>query len=408
MEAVPMTIQRALLRSMLWTLGFASLAGVLLVLTPQRHLTGRLFLTGLWSAASIGIAMSVARILVLKKGGTSGLIGLGVVVVSFATGLVAIWIGLVWPSHDWHLGLTALVLLGSGLVAACMLRLAAAEWGRFAGRFGALMSAVVFLLVTLAIWGEQIGLRDESLRIGITASLLSSLAIVAIACLIGGPDRPRWMAVRALGLVCSLAAFIIGLNDVWSEISALNTTFVQCVIIACVAGFSNLVIRFPLPSSQRWFACGTAVSGLLTGTSLSALLHVSGFVWISASDMLVRLSAGLGIITACATLALMVLYRMNRRVGAAAGAPAVGIGSVLLTCPRCRTRQDAPLGTCGCRGCGLLISVSVAEPRCEACGYITLDLRGDRCPECGAGLTPRGRALSAGSTPPLPNAAAST
>ncbi|MBL8999770.1 MAG: hypothetical protein JNK25_01380 [Phycisphaerae bacterium] len=403
-----MTIQRALLRSMLWTLGFAALAGVLLVLTPQRHLTGRLFLTGLWSAASIGIAMSVARFLVVEKGGASGLIGLGVVVVSFVTGLMAIWIGLVWPGHDWRLGLTALVLLGSGLVAAGMFRLAAAEWGRFAGRFGASMCAVVFLLVTLAIWGDRIGFGNETLEIGMTASLLTWLSIVAIACLIGGRDQPLGLAVRALGLLCTLAALIIGLNNVWSDIKSLSTTFTQCVIIACVAGFSNLVIRFPLPSSQRWLACGAAVSGLLTGVSVSALLHVSGFEWVTPSDTLVRLSAGLGIITACATLALVVLYRMNRRVGAAAGTPAIGIGSVLLTCPRCRTRQDAPIGTSGCRGCGLLISVSVAEPRCEACGYITLDLRGDRCPECGAGLTPRGRPFSAGSMPPSPNAAAST
>ena len=89
-----------------------------------------------------------------------------------------------------------------------------------------------------------------------------------------------------------------------------------------------------------------------------------------------------GIISACSTMAVLVIYRLHRR-SPATSTVAAKITAIHMTCPHCGCRCEAKIGETACSGCGLLITLAVREPCCEKCDYPLLDLRGSVCPECG-------------------------
>ena len=81
-------------------------------------------------------------------------------------------------------------------------------------------------------------------------------------------------------------------------------------------------------------------------------------------EMLGRLAGATAIIGGCGTLALLVLARINQRVVPVAVSLA-DLREVILTCPRCRSRQTIALGSGKCGTCGLVIQVRVQEPENE-------------------------------------------
>lgn len=357
--------------------------------------------------------MPVARLLDIERARAGALCGLGVIVSAFSVGLLGVWIGLLYPALDWRVGLSALALAFCGTVASVMVTLLASAAGRVSGMVGLAASVASFVLLLGSIWASTIGIGAYDNEMGETVLHLAPLAALACACLVGIREKfSLWTLARILGGVCITAAFVMGMFAVWIAPGGDPTWYAECIIIAVVVAHANLIIRVPLPAKQRWFAWGTIGSMVATAACASYLNFITrGFDQYFSDDLLPRVAAALGIITGCATLAMIVLNRINRRAGPGHSAPLSQFTSVLLACPRCGRKQHAPVGRSGCTGCGLLLTLGVAEPRCPACEYVTLDLKTDTCPECGARLFPKGVAIPAGDplggglTPPRPSAA---
>ncbi len=98
-------------------------------------------------------------------------------------------------------------------------------------------------------------------------------------------------------------------------------------------------------------------------------------------EVLGRLAAAGAIVAGCATLAVMVLVRMNRKVDFET--LSVELAEITVVCPRCSKKQAIPVGGAICSGCELRISITIEEPRCPKCDYLLYGLPSDRCPECG-------------------------
>jgi ribosomal protein L37E len=80
-------------------------------------------------------------------------------------------------------------------------------------------------------------------------------------------------------------------------------------------------------------------------------------------------------------MAMVVLIAFNRRTELPARA--AGLVEMTAVCPRCRRKQQLPIGDAACSACGLKISIRIEEPCCPECGYLLYQLTSDRCPECG-------------------------
>ena len=113
-----MPLRRILLKGMLWSLGFAAVAGVLTVLTRGGDWAWRVVGTGFMTAAACGLMLAMVKLVDLEKTRLSGLIGMAAVVIEFLIGLMLIWDlpGLLWGRWEEELALT-MVFLALGAVA---------------------------------------------------------------------------------------------------------------------------------------------------------------------------------------------------------------------------------------------------------------------------------------------------
>jgi len=68
------------------------------------------------------------------------------------------------------------------------------------------------------------------------------------------------------------------------------------------------------------------------------------------------------------------------------GTPGTELKNITLRCPRCTKEQTLPLGEGACAECRLIIKTAIEVPACKQCGYDISMIRGEKCPECGAGI----------------------
>ena len=105
--------------------------------------------------------------------------------------------------------------------------------------------------------------------------------------------------------------------------------------------------------------------------------------------------AALGILTGCGAICVPILHRLSAM-------PVVEhmVTTKLmltLTCPRCESRQELPVGHSKCSKCGLRMNIEIEEEHCSKCGYVLYKLTSDRCPECGTPIGPQSAAEGGGS-----------
>ncbi len=109
-------------------------------------------------------------------------------------------------------------------------------------------------------------------------------------------------------------------------------------------------------------------------------------------DLLARCAGAAGVVASCASLALLVVVRINKRVVA----PTVHLDDVKelsILCAGCGRKLILPVGRSACTMCRMEYEIRVQEPQCVQCGYSLYNLTSDRCPECGL-VIHRGEALN--------------
>lgn len=385
---------------MLALVGLAALAGVATIFLPAKEFLARIAGTLITCAFAIALALPASKKLDREETRPMGLAMLTAIVPCFVLVLASIWIGL---AFGWRVELevffTAMHYAACAVVLLVALGLSRGEATRVSGRLGIVAALACLVLGVPAIWAERLGFGtwDIQAKLWGTSWLVFWTTVLAGMSLYAVTTRTTpW---RWIGVLAAAAALLMGLYGIWNELKDPPVWFVQALIVALAIGMANVLHTLKLEGVQRYVALGTIGTVLLTATLLSYLNFISeGFRRdISNDELLVRLIAAGSIVSACGLLAITIFLAANRRALVTTSASVKEIRSVKVTCPRCATKVDAAAAAGGarsrCGGCGLLFVIELAEPRCVKCDYNLLDLKGDRCPECG---TPVAESMQAG------------
>lgn len=369
-----MDLQKRLLRSMLWLLGLAAAAGVLAVFLSTQ-IMGRVAGTALIGAVALAVSMPLSRWLDDPKKRQSGLIGLGGILLSFVVSLAAIWIDVL--STSWQvearLGLTGALLAVSACSIAGIHALRTTAAGRLAAPIGYWGLTLTSLCFVVALWIKS----DE---LGLTGLyFLATIACCGFSLVGIGLERRHW---RWVGVLASLAAFALAIAGTWFVHSNDPSVYVLLITTAGAIAYAIVMLRLPLGDARFWclFAAIGSTSSL-AGT-VSALSFITTGFDQPGPDLLTRATGAMGILSACSTLATLIIYRLNRRPGTLAES-ATTVSAIQIVCPCCGKKDTVPVGDSACTKCGLILSIKVREPSCAKCGYSMLSMGSAPCPECG-------------------------
>ncbi len=365
--------RKLILKVLLWSLALAAVAGVLAVLLAS-HVIWRVMGTGFLTAAAALCMMPLSLMVDRQKSQPAGLFGLAAVVVEFILILMMIWEVNTLVGGGWELfrslWMTVNVVAGSSVAAMIFLLARNRRQARVAATVGLALTAAFFLAAMIASWLPGRQWDDEWWA---TSAIFATMGVLVVAALVGvgSGDRRHW---RWLGVAASLVAAVLLLTEIWAR--GVDWEIVSLfVAVSIYVAYANLVARVPLTPGQRWLRWATLAAGAVTAV-LSELI-----VFDVNDDIVMRMDGAASILTACGTLALAVLARLNRRVDF--NSSQRELLRITLFCPRCRRKQTIELGGSACKACGLRIEVQTEEPRCRQCGYLLYKLTSDTCPECG-------------------------
>lgn len=382
-----MNLQRTLIRVMLWMLAITAVAGVMTIFGSARVM-GRVAGTGALTAAAMIAAFPLSKFLDHDKKRLAGLVGLMGLVVAFILALLAIWIGLFLTSGDLEarLATSSITIFLASMFAAFLIPARHSTTLSIAATFTLIAESLAAALFLAAIWWKFEHRLAET-----GGGLLAAAAPAALAMIAATPRERLW---RWIGPLAALVAFVMSFLGTWFIPSDDPTIYIGVLCIAFVVGHANVVLHLRLPDSALWLRLIAIAAAASTAGGITFTSALSKGFDNSPPDMLARFTGAAGIVTACSTIALVVLLKLNPARNAQA---ITTIASASLVCPHCAKKFDARVGTSACPTCGLLVTLGVREPLCHVCQYPLLDLKSANCPECG---TPRsGNPALAGDKP---------
>jgi len=369
--------RQIILRLLLWSLAAAAVAGVLAVLLPRDEIMMRVMFTGFATALAGGLCLPLSLLIDRARTRRAGLFGVAIVVVEFLLALISIWLEDVISNRvSEDIGVSAALAGFVGAVVLGFLMVTGSRTSRLAGWTGVVTATAMFVAFMIAVWlPGSFWRHDEWWSTGWT---LGGVGDVAAGCLagLGAEDGLRkWW--RWVGVICALIATCFFLVAIW-DVAGSEKAIALSLAASIAASHANLLGLGALKHGQRWVRVGTVAAAIATGLFINVLVVTDGGI---ATDLWERLTAAAGIVTACGTLAVIVLLAFNRR-GDIERDDDVPV-TVSLVCPRCREDLEAPVGKSRCPACDLRMDLRIEQPRCPDCGYLLYQLQSNTCPECG-------------------------
>jgi hypothetical protein len=378
-----MPLRNVILRVMLWFLALSAITGVAAVFIQHGNFMWRILGTELCAAFACALFLPCITMIDQERTRASGMLGMVGTVLVFILVLALIWelpsmlLGVSWEDE---VAGTTLVLGFAVLISMRLLTLthqvahAVTAW---TGITVVILAASAFLV---AIWSPH---RLTSENWAKTAASLTTTGALAAICLLGLGNAPRrrW---RWCGVAAAPIAGALWLHEIWigSGSDLGFAIFAGLLALSAVVGYAIVVGFCTLRPTQSWFRTATIATAVATAALIELyIIQDRGLIRSLEEFWIGRWAAAFGIVTACGTLSLAVLERMNRRVNVDPGS--VSITEITVVCPRCRKKQSLPIGDAVCLACNLRISTRVEEPRCATCDYLLFKLTSDRCPECG-------------------------
>lgn len=372
---------RGLLKLLLLTLAAAAFTGIIAIFAAPS-VTGRAALTACAAALCIALAIPVSRLLDKDSSRPGGMVGLSAIVLAMVVFFAAIWGGLIisWWAEARLAGTGFLVLFG-GVVPGFLLT----AWNKTGYSWAARVAVVAGMLGAVvgiaAVWTGSHPL-DENL--GISAMHIAGAGAAAAMCLVGaGRAGPLWPWI---GVLSALVQFSLGIYGTWFDRSGDPTLFTAMASVSFVIGHANVMKRVPAGQAGFWAKLAAIIGMAGAGISTTIVVLVDQWYDSSGSDIPTRILGASALMATCGTMAVLILYRLQKKsAGAIAGPLSSAITKVDLTCPHCGKGQAIEVAprTGHCSNCNLVIRVTIREPRCTACEYPLLGVKGDRCPECG-------------------------
>jgi hypothetical protein len=392
-----MTMQARLVRAMLAALAIAACAGVLAVFIPGSELFARVGATCVVTAVVIGLSLHGVARLDRRNPPRSVLVSLGGIVAAYICAVLGIWVTWLNNGIGWSLVLSAPVFLIFGAMLGAAISLKDRKVSEVASRVSTFMLIASGAAFLVAAWGPAYssssfsGTFDIAMHAAGTGWVILLWAIATGCCLLGvGVDRHHW---RLIGLACAAAAGILTIATIWNDQPLWPRLAMQCGIIAVLLSHANLMIRCVLPASWKpiiHVAIAATALAACVASYLALTIAYEQVEWGLPGQVL----AASVILSGCATLGAVILQRVNSKSSNPVVETPSRFTSIKLECPRCATAQTAPIGSSGCIHCGLLLNIQISTPCCAGCGYVTLDLKSQTCPECGATLNAPGSLLA--------------
>lgn len=393
-----MKLRRLLLQVMLWSLGIGAAVGATAVLFTSSTAVWRIVGTSFTTALAALLMLAAAVMSHKPKLRAAGLLAMTFVLVEYFGALLLIW-DLSWMlfgvGRNEPIALTMLMLAPVMLVAIPMLRATQIGQTRRAGQVGVIFCAIEAVLLLIAIWGSNLSNalwhgKDEWYA---TAGAFAVFAIMAIASLVGTAGGWRRM-LRWSGVLAAAICLAVTLVIVWKDLRGSGGGYAVLVSVAAWLAYANAMLAIPLPRGQEWLRAVTLLAAAMTALAFDVAITNERD---ALGDWAQRLGASTGILAGCGTLAIAVLFTLNRRADVSTDVLWV-LKEITVICPVCRKKQDVPLGDSACAGCGLMLQLRVEPPRCASCGYILLMNKSKQCPECGASAQAPAMAVPVGAS----------
>lgn len=274
------------------------------------------------------------------------------------------------------LGTLAALAIHSGLAIACADCIERRRWPALSA-VGLVLFAANFALLATMTWLPGLSIEWTGRAWGCTTTLLGAF-ILAIPC----ADLVERRVNPALGWVgltgCAIA--FCGLQRlIWVDAPPV-IELTKSIVVACIAAFTLahtcLLVRVPGGTNLAQVARFAIVAAWLLAAWASVVL-----TWELDPEPHFRILGALGVLDACATLALVIMLKIRKTqsIQKLESTPR----QIQIVCPRCTAPQTVNAGASKCAACGLKFSIEVEEPRCAHCDYLLWQLSDRRCPECG-------------------------
>jgi hypothetical protein len=349
---------RVLLLVVLWSLGAAAVLGAVGVLTGGEVVLYRMVGTLSLTAICAGLLFWVTRKLSDPAVYAAAMLATVLVVIEFLLGLFAIWAVnnfLFTSQGEYCWELIFIIAAAGGPAVACMRYLHHPE-AAIASATGLLLCGIVF-----AIW--LIGMSSKSWMWWESDYYIYGFGLLAVLSLVGvGKDRRYW---RWGGIICCVAAAVIGIKFIDSNETWPINPMTVVIGLAVLVAHANLALRCPLRPGQKWIAYTTvgavALAAICCDVSVFSHQEMLYSGPLNVDSLPNRLAAACGIIAACGSLALIILWRSNQKLvlGKRAAAEALDVGALQVTviCPTCQKKQVVGKAGAACSGCGLRMKI---------------------------------------------------
>jgi hypothetical protein len=351
------------MRVMLWSLGVTAFLGVAAIFASGSETLVRLLGTSVLTAAAAGLLWPLTRLADEPATKVAGLTGLAVVLVDFCLILLLLWGSFASLDSRFQetLAWASFFVIATALPAVVFLLFLHHPAGWLAARVGVAASAITFVELMLGTWHLAGRYSFPNERWLEAAGATALFGFLGVCCLVGTLQQRPW---RWAGVIASLVGWLILSVHFFQPTNspAGEVLFTVVTAAAMVAAYANLYMLPRLAPRQEVFRLATIALGILTGV-LVAWLIIDGIVGYSVgglSEGVERLAAACGILTACGSVAILILALVHRSHSRKSLVTLTWV-EMAITCPSCGEQQKVPLGHSACSKCRLTFFIRVGE-----------------------------------------------
>jgi drug/metabolite transporter (DMT)-like permease len=224
----------------------------------------------------------------------------------------------------------------------------------------AFLYTVIVTLVLTALMGIYVLLAGQfgemERKILLTTVAVSFFSMMSLACAAAHEKgRDHW-PLSIPGIVLGAAGLVFYVAVIWADRSVPEMTW-KWVAIVGIFSFSfaqaSVLSLMSLEERVRWVFYAAVVS------IMALAVFVSGMIVAEprGEEWSIRVAGVLGILDACLSLCVPIVYRLGRNESATTMAQTYC--RIDLTCPRCGERGTYPIGKITCGKCSLALRVEI-------------------------------------------------